>query len=156
MMIWKPDDYKIVPEKVQTSIVGFIEKTLFPEILTWIGPGRLKMHFGIQFRHVSLRQFCLSLSSLESSSSFVKDNSEYLLKLIVVVDLPATTFLKIYGKDLTGAAIHIIKSMGFPKMEDELRNIVKDCFIPNEDPDLTGPLRSLSFHWLAELTKSDM
>ena len=109
MMIWKPDDYKIVPEKVQTSIVGFIEKTLFPEILTWIGPGCLKMHFGIQFRHVSLRQFCLSLSSLESSSSFVKDNSEYLLKLIVVSDLLATTFLKIYGKDLTGAAIHIIK-----------------------------------------------
>jgi hypothetical protein len=64
-MIWKPDDYKIVPEKIQARISEFIKKTLFPEILTRIGPGCLTMLFGIQFRRVSLRHFCLSLSIME-------------------------------------------------------------------------------------------
>jgi len=155
LMIWKPDDYKIVPERIQATLVEFIEKTLFPEILTRIGPGCLTMLFGSQFRHVSLRYFCLSLSALEISSSFVKDNSHYLVKLKVASDIPSTTFLKIYGKDLTGAAIHIIKYMGNQKMEDDLRDIVKDCFVPNENPDFAGVKRNLSFHWMAELTKSD-
>ena len=146
-MIWKPDDYKIVPEKIQASIVEFIEKTLFPEILARIEPECLELS-GIPIRSVSLRHFGLSLNSLESSSSFVKQHHEYLTKLIVVNGLPATTFFIINGKDLTGAAIHIIKDMTNQKMEDDLRNIVKDCFLPNENPDLTFPRRCLSFHWL--------
>ena len=31
-----PDDYKVIPEKIQESIVKFIEETFFSEILTHI------------------------------------------------------------------------------------------------------------------------
>jgi hypothetical protein len=137
-----PDDYKVVPEKIQENIFVFIEETLFPEILARIEPEFPKL-FRTPIKRISQRKFFKHLELIESS--FVKKHRDYLMKLKVVDDLPFTSFYKIYGKDLIGAAIHIIKDMGNQKMEDDLRNIVKGCFIPNEDPDLTRPLRRLYF-----------
>ena len=35
--------------------------------------------------------------------------------------------------------LHNIKRMDNQELEDQLREIVKDCFIPNDNPDLRDP-----------------
>jgi hypothetical protein len=135
-----PDDFNEVLEKIQIKIVSYIETTLFPAILNHIAS-----ESSDSCQYGSLEKFCEDIDSL--ASSFVQTNREYLLKLNNVTEMPNEVFLKIYGKDLIGAAIHISKAMGKPNFVDELQDIVDECFIPNEEPDLTYPWRDLSFKW---------
>ena len=140
-----PDDYKVVPEKIQIRIATYIEETFFPSIVACIEDHCPKF-FRTPLRCVSFRKFFRNISSLKSSP-FIEKYYDHLLKLEIVKDIPATAFCKILWKDLIGAAIHISKGMGKPGFEDELRNLVKGCFIPYEEPDFTYPSRKLSSVW---------
>ena len=137
-----PDDYKVIPEKIQESIVKFIEETFFSEILTHI-QRETPVLFGTPTKTVSPEHFFNIFSSLETP--FVKNHRNDLMELLVVGSLPKPTFSKIGAKKLIEAAIRIVKDMGHHQMEEDLQNVVRGCCIPIEYPDLTCPSSSLSF-----------
>ena len=137
----KPDDNNVVSEKMQQEIATYIEDTFFPAILAHIKADDPKL-FKIPIEYVSLKKFFKHIKQLKSP--FVKAHCQYILKLKVVLGMPDPFFVRSLGKNLIGVAIHISKAMGNQEVEDGLRNIVKERFVPNEDPDLTP----WNFYWM--------
>ena len=139
----RPDDEREVPEKIQIELQLFLEGTYFPDVLNFLARQCLKPFFFIQgykcaIRSLSPKRLIEYHSWIECT--FLKENWNHLFLILKTIDyIPTTAYRKKFGKNLVGAAIHTIKYMGDHELERELREIVKDCFIPNNDPDLRDP-----------------
>ena len=72
LMSGTPDDYKVIPEKIQESIVKFIEETFFSEILTHI-QRETPVLFGTPTKTVSPEHF---FNIFRHSRLFVSEQSD--------------------------------------------------------------------------------
>jgi len=135
---YNEDDYKEVPEDIQKEIRKVILEDLFPDILKYMkAKGYLKFH-GILIEHMSFEMLCSYRGSLKPA--FEKEQQYELYLLQRHFCFPELKFCKIGGKELVGAAIRMSNIIKKPKYADKLREIVRGCFIPNDEPDLSVSL----------------
>jgi len=127
------DDYKDVPVNMQEDIGKCILKTVFPDVLSHLKNFGYHEISGVEINHVSLQLLGEFSGSLEKA--FNKEQRCYLYVMYLIFLLWEGGFCKKDGKQLVGAAIRLSKAIGKEEHVEELKQIVKDCFIPNEELD---------------------
>ena len=88
---------------------------------------------GIAIEHIPFEFLCSYRGSLKPAFSGKEQCNLYLMKEYLYVR--EDQFCNFDGKILVGAAIRTSNFIGKQEYADELKEIVKDCFIPDEHPD---------------------
>ena len=128
------DDYTDVPATMQEDINGYILKSLFPDVLKHMSKFGFKGISGVEINHVSLQLLAEFSGPLEKAFNKEQRRDLYVMYLIFLLFWEGG-FCKKDGKQLVGAAIRLSKAIGKEEHVEELKQIVKDCFIPNEELD---------------------
>ncbi len=128
------DDYKDVPVNMQEDIGKCILKTVFPDVLSHLEKFGYHEISGVEINHVSLQLLAEFSGPLEKAFNKEQRRDLYVMYLIFLLFWEGG-FCKKDGKQLVGAAIRLSKAIGKEEHVEELKQIVKDSFIPNEKLD---------------------
>jgi len=137
------DDYTDVPATMQEDINGYILKSLFPDVLKHMSKFGFKGISGVEINHVSLHLLGEFIGSMEPA--FNPKHQYDLYAMHRVFSLNKNGYCKKDGKELVGAAIRLSEAIGKEEHVNNLKQLVKDCFIPNVVPD---PDDQVPFHLL--------
>jgi hypothetical protein len=123
------DVYKKFPKEIQIKFRDFIDDKLFPAVLEFMSKSYPRL-FGVPIRWVQFEQLCFCFSSL--GLSFNRKQQYDLFKIRHALNLPLGLSIK-DGQDWVGAALRICGYIGQAGLADDLRTIIGDCFIPDEE-----------------------
>ena len=145
----KPDDYEKVPMEIQKKILEFIEITLHPAILEFLGK-KYNRIYGIPTRFVPFDKLCSSWDLMGRSLS--RKQQYDLFKMKSFGGWPSTHCYKVRARDVVGASIRMCRHIGKLELEDQLRLCIGDCFSPDEESVQPDPYKK---HFLDYKGSSD-
>jgi hypothetical protein len=134
------DDFNEIPVNMQEELREYILKTLFPDVLKHMDKCGYKTISGVEINHVSIHLLGEFIGPIERAFNPKQHYDLYAMHRTFVL---RKRFYKKDGKELVGAAIRISEAIGKKEHVDKLKQIVKDCFIPNVVPD---PDHLIPFH----------
>ena len=129
-------DRKLALLEIKKQIVEFAEDFLVPAIKSYLESAHPKL-YGIRTRYVPFIDIALCYKSLEPVFDFARHVD---LFLIADIDSLYNSYNIETAKMEVGAAIRICKAIGQEHLGDMLKNIVGECFIPDECPNLQSYL----------------
>jgi hypothetical protein len=124
-----------VPLEIQDELKKYLDEKLVPDIMKYLS-GKMSKIRGIPTEHYCLRTLDYPPYFLRSAFKEKEDLYD-LYKMARILDLPYPTYLKNQAIVSVGAAIRISKAINKEEHADSLNQIVKECFTPEENPDLT-------------------
>jgi hypothetical protein len=127
------DHYKDVPEEIQEKIRKVILDKLYPAILKYMEASNYPKLRGIAIENIPFEYLCSYRGSLEPAFQKKQQYDLYLMHRHFCS--PGELYCNIAGRILVGAAIRISNFIGKQEYADELEEIVRDCFTPEEHPD---------------------
>jgi hypothetical protein len=129
------DEESFVPLEIQDKLKSCLVKDLVPDVMNYLAEKIPKMH-GIKTQHYPLETLVYPPFNLDPA--FNKEEQYDLFKMVGILKFPKPRYFKSKARVSVGAAIRISKAIEKVEHADKLDEIVKECFTPEEFPDLTG------------------
>jgi len=135
-----------VPLEIQDELKKYLVKKLVPDIMKYLSRKMSTIH-GIPTEHYSLEKLVYSPWLVRSAFKSKEDLYD-LYKMGAILRFPHPIYYKERAQVSVGAAIRISKTIEKEEHADSLNQIVKGCFIPEENPDQTETNeRLIAMHW---------
>jgi hypothetical protein len=124
-----------VPLEIQDKLKNYLVKKLVPDLMNYLST-KTPTICGIPTKYYRLEKLDYPPSFLRSAFEEKEDLYD-LYKMARILELPYPRYFKELAKVSVGAAIRISKAIAKEEHAENLKQIVKEWFTPEENPDLT-------------------